>query len=154
MKRAELQKLAAEAFTHLVDAASVESTPPVAQSDSSPSTEIVNQQMAQSNIEDGIRMAKAMCKKLQVALSKIKGGFSGPKHKRNEEKAAKLAIDVQCGDKGIQVKYSKRWQKMKRRIMREFQLKWKRWALFIRDEETSNWVKLQPPYGPLTPSSS
>jgi hypothetical protein len=97
-------------------------------------------------------MAKAVLKRLQKALGTIKGGFTGPKHRRNEEQAVRLSVDVQCGEKRIQVKFSKKWQKMKRRIMREFGLKWKRWALFVRDGP--DWVKLQPPYGSLTPGSS
>jgi hypothetical protein len=49
------------------------------------------------------------------------------------------------------VKYSSKWQKMKRRIMQEFHLKWKRWLLFKWEEEYSLWVKLPPRYGSLKP---
>jgi hypothetical protein len=113
-----------------------------------------DQQIAQANVEEGIRMARSMFKKLHDALAKIKDGFAGPKHKHNDKKAIRLSIDVECEDKRIQVKYSKRWQKMKRRPIREFRLKWKGWALFIRNEETSDWVKLQPPYESLTRGAS
>jgi hypothetical protein len=103
---------------------------------------------AQTTVGSGSRLAKSLLKKVQRAMVAIKGGFSGPKHKRNEEKAVKLSIDIQCEDRRIQVKYSKELQKMKKRIMQEFHLKWKRWALFVRDEETSEWVKLHLHMGP------
>jgi hypothetical protein len=104
--------------------------------------------------ESAIRCTKASLKKMQEGLAAAKEGFTGRKHKRHEEEALSFAIDVQCGEKRTAVKYSKKWQKMRRRIIQEFDLKWRKWALFQRNPETSEWDKLSLPHGSLTPEAS
>jgi hypothetical protein len=87
-------------------------------------------------------------------LAAAKGGFTGRKHKKHAEEATSLAIDVQCGEKRVAINYSKKWQKMRRRIIQEFHLKWRKWAFYQRDPKTSEWVKLTLPHGVLDSEAS
>jgi hypothetical protein len=105
-------------------------------------------------IKSAIRLGKSSMRKMQEALPEVKGGHTGQKHKHHEEESVRPAIDIQCENRRIRVKYSKKWQKMKRRIMQEFHLKWKRWAPLKRNVDTSEWVRLQPPYGALVSEAS
>jgi hypothetical protein len=117
----------------------------------------IQQGQEEDVVEDlviAVRMMKAAMRKTQKALSKAKGGVLDKKRAKQEKKAETLAVDIQCDEVRLKVKYSSKWQKMKRRIKQVFHLKWKRWVLFKWIEERSEWEKLPPPYGALEPNGS
>jgi hypothetical protein len=93
-------------------------------------------------------------KKLQKGLAAAKGDFAARKHRHHEEEAMSLAIDVQCDEERASIRYSKKWQKMRRQIIQGFRLKWKKWALFQWAPKSSEWVKLSLPHGALDPKAS
>jgi hypothetical protein len=105
----------------------------------------------EGSLEGAIRMLKATLRRTQEALAEVKGGVLDVKREKQEKNAEALAVDIVCGEVRKKVKYSSKWQKMKRRILQEFHLKWKRWSLFKWEEEHSIWEKLPPPYGALKP---
>jgi hypothetical protein len=102
-------------------------------------------------LEGAIRQIKSTLRNVQEVLSDAKGGMLDVKRKKQEAKAEQQAVDIQCGEIRKQVKYSKKWQKMKRSIRQEFHLKWKRWVFFKWNAESSKWEKLPPPNGALDP---
>jgi hypothetical protein len=99
-------------------------------------------------------LIKATLRKTQEASFEVKGNVIDAKRKKQAEKAEALAVDIQCGEVRKKVKYSKKWQKMKRRIKQEFHLKWKRWILLKWTAKQSSWEKLPRPYGALEPEGT
>jgi hypothetical protein len=59
------------------------------------------------------------CRKIELDLQDAKEGLPGKKEKKQEEAAAGSFPDVQCGIARTEVAHSRKWVKLKRRMVHE-----------------------------------